>query len=244
MVYSINNYPVYLLHFCGGMKYRLKEQMWTIANTKDVIIPDNLSIVSIMTDDIINESPLHVQLTRSNIPYFNSPLANEGKWENKYKARCIVEALSRVSTEYSIILDGKDVVFCDDATNIIEDYKQYGYDIIYNSSRVRFPGQKIETIGGIKKDKERKLVYGNSCFLNGGICIGPTAPLKDFYQEVQDISETPTSNCPYEQYYIRQLWDKYQDTKVSLDYDCKLFQVFTMGMTFFPKSLTRVILQR
>jgi hypothetical protein len=109
---SVYNKSVYLLHFLGFFKNKYKERMLQIANEQEVSIPDNLSIVSPISSDIKEISPLHIQLTKNHIKYFNSDRVDENnKWDRRKKPVYVLDGLNKVETEYCMVLDGKDTCF-------------------------------------------------------------------------------------------------------------------------------------
>lgn len=117
-------------------------------------------------------------------------------------------------------MDGNDAVIMDDLDTLIDKYKTYSKDIIYNATCWRFPQIIVDYVADRYK-------YGIYNCLNAGICIGKTESLIPFYQEALDIAKYDGKN-PYhssEQYYIRKVFDKYQDT-VFFDYDCRFFQIW------------------
>lgn len=121
-------------------------------------------------------------------------------------------------TEYALILDGADVCIMSDLSDIVERFKTYDKDIIFNATIRRFPQVEIDYI-------ENRELLGKYCYFNAGCCIGKTKALLEFYQECQKVIRTDRHKNPSEQYYVRQVFNKHQD-KVFIDYDCKIFQVW------------------
>lgn len=181
--------------------------------------------MTVVDDDTANydKSVLINQLKRNKIPFIN---AAEHKdvypWVNNKKISLIVDALSKVETEYCLILDGIDVAINSDLKDIINILKTYNKDIIFNATAWAHPSMEIDVI------EDRKEKYGTYCYLNAGCCIGKTEALKTFYAEVLELF----NNCPKddpnytsEQYFVRQAFKNHMDT-IFFDHECKLFQVW------------------
>ena len=239
---SVQNNEVFLLHFPGSTKKIFKKEMWEIANTQKIILPKDLSIVSLLTTKDIKGSPLHYQLTNSNMKYYNADNVDKNKpWHMGIKPRLVYEALQKVSTKYCLILDSLDMVFCGDIQNLLPSFLSYDKDIIFCSNLYKTPLQEIEKINGCPTDKERQEKYGKWCYLQAGSCIGITNTLKEFYQIVADkLKNTPMFS---EQPAIRETWNLFMD-KMFVDYKCKIFQLFCSGVTFSQSDLNKIILEK
>lgn len=225
---SIYGHPVSILHFPGQQKFSLDTALKQFKETP-VRLPDNITIVSVISSDTIDASPLHYQLTKNNIPYIN-PLAGkvcDKQWFNRHKLNYINEALKEVKTEYCLILDGSDVVIVDDLSNLIYKFKGYEKDILYCATRNRYPNVEIETIDGLDDIRERPIIFGVFCYINAGCCIGKTKALKKLYSKAFRLSKG--QNVPSEQYYLRKVIKDHQD-KIFFDFDCRIFQVFNKDM--------------
>lgn len=224
---SFHNQSISILHFPGKQKKENAEKIWELSETH-FRKPENLTIVSIMTPDLVCESPLHHQLYEVNhIPYINGCPKTHLQWINKHKPRYVLNALDIVDTEYALILDGNDVVIVDDLDKSLESYFSYERDIIYNATSNRFPDLPLDEIPFADENNARKILFGPFCYLNAGCCIGKTEALKWFYQEVNDL--TKLENVPSEQYYVRKAMGLHQD-RVFFDYDCRVFQAFNKGV--------------
>lgn len=213
--------PILIGHFPGQCR-SIENNIRIIEETmkKKVHVPDNITIVSPITENTLNNSPLPIQLNNSGIDYINPLLGKNVIWRPHEKIKYVLDGLKEVKTEYTLIMDGNDAVIMDDLDTLIDKYKTYNKDIIYNATCWRFPQVIVDYV-------EDRYKYGIYNYLNAGICIGKTESLIPFYQEAWDIAKYDGKN-PYhssEQYYIRKVFDKYQDT-VFFDYDCRFFQIW------------------
>lgn len=223
---SFHENNVSILHFPGKQKKTYAKEI-DMMKEIEFTMPEDLSIISIMTPDVVESSPLHYQLTKNNVSYINTVPADHKMWINRHKPRYVKKALELVRTNYCLILDGNDVVIVDNLDDIIEKFNCYERDIIYNATSNRFPNLEVDKIPGIKDD-QRIMMFGPFCFLNAGVCIGKTEALRWFYDEV--IEAVEKENIPSEQYFVRKVMNNHQD-KVFFDYDCRLFQAFNAGTT-------------
>ena len=213
--------PILIAHFPG--QSRTIENNLKIINeaiNRKVHIPDNITIVSPITDDTLQSSPLAIQLKNNGTEYINPLLGKKVIWRPHEKLKYVLEGLKEVKTEYSLIMDGNDSVIMADLDTLIEKYKTYDKEIMYNATCWRYPQTNVDYV-------ENRYQYGIYNYLNAGICIGKTEPLIEFYQEAWDLAELDGKN-PYhqsEQWYIRKIFDKHQDT-VFFDYECRFFQIW------------------
>ena len=227
-------YPVQISHFPGWTRYKYKNMIDKMASTKISGLPENLQIITCVDDDSVayGKSPLINQLKKNDIPFIN---AAEHKdvypWINNKKIKLLYDALQKVTTEYCLILDGIDVAINVNLDNLIDTYKTYDKDIIFNATPWAHPKVIVDMVAN------RKEKYGKYCFLNAGCCIGKTEALKKFYEEVLEIfSNTPQDNEYWtsEQYFVRKAFSNHMDT-VFFDYDCKIFQVWHKTEVGLPK---------
>ena len=238
---SIYNNPLTLLHFPGQGKEVYHDLIKYIAENQKIILPDNVSIVSPITSDIAATAPIHVQCEKSGVKYINSDIVDDQPWTLRGKPAHICNALEKVETEYCLVLDGNDVVFCGDASDILDKYKYYGRDIIFTTNTQAFPRVKVETIDGYSDDEDRRTLWGQCCFINAGMCIGKTESLKTFYKELNELIQS--TNIPYEQWHVRKMWDMHQDT-VFIDYRCKMFATLNFEVMFSKEDPTRLTIVR
>lgn len=237
IIRSIYGNPLTLLHFPGMGKMIYQKLIDYIVDNQKIIIPDNLSIISPISSNIKDTAPIHRQCEKSGVKYYNSDLVDSKPWNMRDKPKYICDALEKVDTEYCLVTDGNDVVFCGDASSILEEYKFYERDIIFITNTQGFPRVKVETIDGYSDDEDRRTLWGDCCFINAGVCIGKTAALKEFYKELDELIKS--TNIPFEQWHVRKMWDKHQDT-VFIDYRCKIFETLNFETTFSKEDPTRL----
>ena len=82
---SILNNDVSILHFPETKKDTYQDLIFEYAKNIKIELPNNVSIISPMTDDYIKRSPLHLQCYNSGIEYFNSDIINNKPWEKQKK---------------------------------------------------------------------------------------------------------------------------------------------------------------
>ena len=224
---SFHGYDFFVAHFPGQQKIT---QSKTLNMLKEIKFhkPDNISIISIMTPDIIDKSPLHYQLVQNGIEYVNPVPKDHKMWINKHKPRYIVEALKNIDTKYCLILDGNDTAIVRDLDDMAKVFECYEKAIVFNSTSNRFPNLSIDHIEFVDDNNARPILFGPFCYLNAGVCFGYTPHLLAFYEEVVICADM--ENVPSEQYYVRKVMGRHQN-EVFFDYDCRLFQAFNKGIT-------------
>lgn len=217
--YSHSNYPIQIAHFPGQSSITYKAVLDEGKKTT-FYKPYNLEIISIITPSYLNNdnTALDYQLKLNNIEYINPAKRYIGKWSNSKKVGFIIKALKQVKQEYVLIMDGSDVCVMSDLSDIIERFKTYKKDIIFNATVWHYPKLEIDNV-------EDRKQYGKYCYLNAGCCIGRKDALIKFYQECQRLIKKDKRKNPSEQFYVRQVFDKHQDT-VFFDYECKIFQIW------------------
>ena len=213
--YSHTNNKIYVAHFPGETR-KIEKDLLTEFSNRIITKPDNLDIVCVMTKDHKDTAPLIKQLNASNVKYYNYIEDRDLMWNREEKVYYVLESLKMCDKEYTLILDGDDVAILTDLDGIIKEFNSYNKNIIYNATIWMYPHIIIEHI-------ENRRQYGDYCFLNAGCCIGKTSDLIDFYEEVWDLIKYKSNPINSEQYYIRKVFGKHQDT-VFFDYDCRIFQ--------------------
>lgn len=206
---SMSEYPL-LVHFLYNKK---------IEGDK----PENLTIITTETDP--KNAVLTQQLYLNNIPYINSVTEDLFEWSNINKIDFIIEALENTKTEYSLILDGRDVVI-NSFEGLMEKYKETGMRILFNASKNNFPRVEIDKL----HDRDWR---GNFKYFNAGCVIGVTSDLLKFYKECRDLMPTLEDIEIFnsEQYIIRHGFAKYSEDLnnkfVDFDWECNIFQTFS-----------------
>lgn len=182
-----NGDELYILHFPGSgldtFQYILDENL-----NREIIISDNLSIISEMNKKCWDSSPLKQQCELNNIKIYNSAI-EEAQWNNTKKIQYILKDLQKIKTDYVLILDGRDVSIVNNLDdNFIQKFESFNYPIIYNGTPAAYPEVPIESIQEIMKIK------GKQKFLNAGVCIGKKDALINFYSEAQKINNQYKDN--------------------------------------------------
>lgn len=186
---------LYVLHFPGtgiyGNEYIIEREL-----TRQIKISNNLSIVSIMNKKCWDKSPIRIQCEYNDIPLFNSAI-DESEWNNTLKIQHILNCLTQITTDYVLIVDGRDVIFVNNLDDILIDkYICLNKPIIYNGTPVAYPKIPIEPL------HELLQIKGKQKFLNAGVCIGEKNALIDFYMKASKINKQYPNNQS-EQYIIR-----------------------------------------
>lgn len=234
--YSHTNNKILIAHFPGHTKIENADLINELKETK-ITIPNNIDIISIMLKETKENAPLNYQLNLNNIDYIN-PLKNSHiLWKRLNKPKYILKALEQSTKEYSLILDGNDVIILSDLTNIVPIFETYNKKIIFNSTIWMYPHVIIDNV-------ENRGQYGEYCYLNAGCCFGKTKDLIDFYKYTIDIIENTSSRSlvDSEQYYIRKAFDKKQDD-VFFDYECKIFQCWHKAEYSYNEDQTKCFLR-
>lgn len=211
-----DNEELYILHFPGsgiqGHEYIINDNL-----TREITIDSNLSIISIMNKKYWDVSPLRCQCENNNIKIYNSAL-EEKQWNNTLKINYILKSLQEIETKYVLILDGRDVVICNNLDRkFIEKFKTFNYPIIYNGTPCMYPEVPIETLSDIIQIK------GKQKYLNAGVCLGRKDALIDFYTRAEKINRKYPDNDS-EQFIIRLTRESNKDLAF-WDTDNKIFRI-------------------
>ncbi|MDR1755242.1 MAG: hypothetical protein LBR74_10190 [Eubacterium sp.] len=208
---------VLISHFPGKSRIKHHDLMYEFSK-RSFHIPDNIDIISVITQDILNDAVLHIQLSRNNIEYINPAKGRFFIWSMDKKIPLILQSLLLSKKEYCLILDGLDAVIISDLDNIFERFMTYGKKVLFNATIWKFPEILIDTV--VNRDQ-----YGKYNHFNAGCCFGKTKDLIDFYKYCNEVFENDLTVTDNEQYYLRRAFDKRQDD-VFFDYDCRIFQVW------------------
>ena len=190
----------YLLHLPAKNKELYGDQLKEWFEKKPTFIkPDNVDIIIPITLDQIDDSLLIKQIHNSGYNYYNC-IDKEIKWGKADKIKYIYDTLLMCNNEYVLILDGNDIVFTNDLTNIINSFHIYDADIVYNAE--------------IYKLSNGKMHYA----LNGGACFGTKEGVLKFYTDALDFLNNDKEKFPSEQKYLLQSLFKNSETTAV---DCK-----------------------
>ncbi len=208
--------PLYVLHFPGT---GLREYAFLAeANIERPIrISDELSIISIMTEDYFANSYLKKQCARNHILIYN-PVVEERNWNNTKKISYILEAVDQIPTKYALILDGRDTILVHDLDNLfLKKFQMFQKGIVYNGTPVAFPDTVVENI------QELLSISSKQKFLNAGVCVGEKEALKTFYKKAKEMMKHYPNNRS-EQWILRMT--KQQNPQlVTVDYENTLFRI-------------------
>ena len=198
-----DNNILYILHFPGngidGHEYIVSENLH-----RHIELNDNISIISIMDRNCYNTSPLVEQCNFNNIPIYNGAI-NENSWNNTKKINYILEDLDTITTEYALILDGRDVIITHDLDNeFLKKVNSFESPIVYNGTPAAYPDVPIESI------REIVTIDGKQKYLNAGVCIGRVDALKKAYNYALDLKNNMPDNNS-EQLIIRKVKHTHPD---------------------------------
>lgn len=220
-----NNKEFFIGHFQGNV---INKNM-DIVNSfqyKRFNINSNIEVITIFTDS--NHALTAKQLDFNNLSYINAYIPTSEKWTNVYKIKCFLEQLKKTNKEYSLLVDGHDVLFFRDLNNdFIDSFNSYNKDIIFNASKNNYPNMEIDFI-------QNRDQLGEFKYLNAGIVFGKTSSLLNLYQKAYEISLSTDIANPWqsEQLFIRIASNN--DPSIFIDYKSELFQTFakTKRLTF------------
>lgn len=220
----INNAKI--IHFPGRVKDSRENIIKELSEVKISNVPSNLQIITCVDKKSINNSCLIHQLKKSNIDFINAAEDKDiSDWTNSKKIPLYYEALQKVNKEYSLLLDGTDVVILGDISNIINDYKIYNKDILFNATSATYPPIFIERI-------ENNLRFGKFNKFNAGCCIGKTKSLIKFYEEGLNLLNNTSDDDEWkdsEQYHLRKVFAMNMDN-VWFDYIGRVFQIYNENL--------------
>ena len=209
---------VYIGHFQGDVMKKYAEIVEEFSQVKVKITP-RISVITNYTNK--DEAITALQLENSCMPYVNACKNTEGKWTNVNKIRNYVDALEQTVSEYSLLVDGYDVLFFKDlGEEFIEKFLCFNKKILFNATKNNYPNFEIDKV-------ENRDLLGEFKYLNAGVVFGKTEDLLAFYKEVLEKTKDDTIRNPWnsEQLYIR-IVSNGKDY-VSFDNECVLFQTFS-----------------
>lgn len=207
---------LYILHFPG---HGLGDFLNIIDDNMDrhITISSDISIISTMNRHCWETSPIKDQCARNNIPICNTAL-EEKDWSNPLKIKHSLICLEQATTEYALLVDGRDVVIVQDLDDeFIEKFKKFNKPILYNGTPAAYPKVPIEPL------EELFQIRGKQKFLNAGVCFGEVEALKTFYTRCAEISATLPDNKS-EQLIVRMARQEMKDL-VAIDHNNELFRI-------------------
>lgn len=203
---------------------------------------DKISFLTFIKGDI--DFCLPKQLEQSNITYLNAVNNDSDEvWVNKNKIKYISESIQKIKTEYVVCLDAIDVLCSEDLSDLIDRFKKFDADILYNASRINYPAfLKLENKAWVQIEKEYYIDDTTSPyrFLNAGAFIGKTKSVKRFYDYLLNEIDKGyyKSNDKSEQFRVRFGRKNYdQKEKIKIDTDCIIFQTLNLSEFYYKDEL-------
>lgn len=142
------------------------------------------------------------------------------KWTNPHKIELLKDFLPSVKTEFILVLDCCDVIISSDLSKIIDDFKTFNCNVLYNASSVVYPAE-------IHYSSIEKIIC-NDFFnhLNSGCFIGYKDYCLELYTEAYKFEDKITVEHYYsDQIRLKALYvQRYPEIKI--DSNCKIFQLF------------------
>ncbi len=206
----------YIGHFQGNAMKKYTDVLEDYSKKRVCVSP---KIAVIMAYNNKEEAITALQLELNNQLYINACQDFEKKWSNIDKIKYYVDALSKTTNEYSLLVDAFDVLFFKDIDeSFIEKFKLFNKNIAFNATKNNYPNMKIsgESLGG-----------GEFKYLNAGIVFGYTEDLLRLYKEILDLTLSENIINPWEseQLYVR--LGALGKENIAIDDDCVLFQTFS-----------------
>lgn len=200
---------------------------------KFTILPD-ISIISTMNRSCWESSPIKYQCELNSITIYNTAL-REAEWNNTLKIDHILRCLDQISTQYALLVDGRDVVITADLDEkFIEKFKKFNKPILYNGTPAAYPKVAIEPL------EELFQIRGKQKFLNAGVCFGEVEALKTFYARCAEISAKLPDNKS-EQLIVRMARQEMKDL-VAIDHNNELFRICHPYDTVIKEEADKIIL--
>ena len=220
---TFNNKP-YILHMPGKGK-TIGGSFLYFKKEEDINISNNITIITIATDDILEQCPLIYQLDKNKVPYINAAKFrdNSQEWQKVDKLYLLIQAFEGVSTEYALVIDANDSVILQDLDDeFISKWKQYNCNILYNAGQYNYPKDLYIPKESVEWDNIRNTNVYTNHYLNAGVCFGKTYIIKEFYRSAYDIYISGEyDHIDSEQYYIKLAYMHRDDIKI--DDGCHLF---------------------
>ena len=187
-VFNENLDRITILHMAGKTTMSKMQQVVESQKNNLVIKDDDISVIVIATKNYVKDSVVIHQLTFNNIKYYNgAQYLDESKWNNTLKIGYILNNLNKIKTKYTLILDARDTLLCDNlGKNFIQKFKKFNTKILFNSSAYRYPSW----VAVNKMDNSSKLEPGVKPFLNSGVCFGETLALRSLYSVIKQAYDS------------------------------------------------------
>jgi hypothetical protein len=183
---------------------------------------------------------LPIQLQRSNIKYKNAVPKNvNSEWINKNKIFYLSNAIDSIKTEYVVCLDALDILCADDLSGMVDKFKEFDSDIVYNASRINYPPFSTfvnKTWVSIEKEYDIEDTESPYRYLNAGAFMGKTDSVSRFYKYLveNEMNKNYSHNDKSEQVRVRYgRKNYYEKNKIKIDTECKMFQTLNMSEFYF-----------
>jgi hypothetical protein len=145
-------------------------------------------------------------------------------WKNnRDKINLLIEYFSKnkINHKYIIGCDSYDVACIRKLDNIIELFKNFNCDLLFNAERRFWPPRHLPEIKNFENSIAPKNAFNK--YLNAGLWIGKYDFCKHFFTYVKTIEKNLNIMQDSEQILIKQGHKKF-DKNVKIDYNCVLFQ--------------------
>lgn len=208
---------IHIMHTSGKTydsigKYLAED--WLDHNIK---MNDDISVISVMNEPCLKDSPIRIQLEYNNIPLYNSA-KDVKEWDNTLKFKYILECLSQVNTKYCLITDGRDAFITGNFDDeFMSKWHSFGKKIVYNATTAPYPKVVIEP------HDEIRAIDSKAPYLNAGVCFGETKALIEFYTYCEKLNQEHPDNHS-EQFIVRLARLDFKEL-VGVDYNSRLFRV-------------------
>lgn len=197
-------------------------------------LSNDITIVSFFSKELEDKMvlALKLQLDKSEIKYVNATNPQPMVWKNTMKIKYLSK-LEGITTKYILCLDGLDILMCEDLSEIIQRYKNFNCDLLYNPSKLNYPP--------ICTDIE--LTDSEFKYLNAGAFIGRTEFIRNFYQFLMkhEMYKDYGSFDNSEQVRVRNGRKNYKfRDKIKVDTDCILFQTLNKSQFTYDNNTLKI----
>lgn len=217
-VLSHTGNEVYIGHFQGNIIKKYMDIVEEYSQNRVLVTP-RVSVITAFTER--EKAITALQLELSNVPYTNACPNNVESWSNVDKIKYYVEALEKTTSEYSLLVDGYDVLFFKNIDEeFISKFEGMGKKIMFNATKNNHPNFEIDKV--TNRDS-----LGEFKYLNAGVAFGKTSDLLAFYKEALEYTKMENIVNPWnsEQMFVRMASNG--KDYVGFDYGCLLFQTFS-----------------
>ena len=220
MIYvNRHNTEFLIAHFQGDRAQNDYNFIMWYMEQAPVSVPSNIAIVTFATKDIQSKVWLIDQLRRNDIPYHNAARnLRSYQWSNTFKPNLAAETLRNVKQEYSLVLDGQDVLLVKPLAEIFDRFAIYKKPVLFGATKNNYPA--------LEDPPETAPWNEDYRFLNAGTAFGRTVDLLAVYESVAAIAEEIGEN-PYdsEQFLVREVYRQNRNF-IGFDHQSAIFQTF------------------